>query len=384
VTNPAPPPIHWPGRPAPALQAKQPPAPPPVRWPARSPPMRSLEAIGTAQAKPAGSSPQHPPPIARPGHSAPALQAKRPPTPPPAVHWRAEPPQRRHAGAVRTAQAKPAARTPQPPPPIAWPAQGQQHGAARRGAERAPSPAGAGRAVQRQIFKNLDQLLTAAVGAKNVPDFDDYGATVQGLIEDAGTVVPLVDAVGQANVSDTANIKPHTGNGNQRYDMVYSTNGETDKVIWSIVHELTHAYSAEHYTGPTNVSAGRQGVPGRWALNMNLPTNSSDKDFDSQAKTLENNLEDAYQVVTGDKSLGDSVQEHLKSRMNYGSYLAAYEYDTVVTDSLIYLEQQGKQGTDSYKFLIRIARELRDRRGGTLNLAARVDRNASWYEFWKW
>jgi hypothetical protein len=127
-------------------------------------------------------------------------------------------------------------------------------------------------------------------------------------------------------------------------------------------------------------------------MNMHLAAGAGNADFDNQVQTLQDNITDALHVVDNDPGLTRAQINHLSqghmARLPYGGFLARREYDAVVADSLLYLQQQGRTNTASFRFLRRLANEASNRRlvaaWRGIKTARRVDRNASWFQFWKW
>ena len=60
------------------------------------------------------------------------------------------------------------------------------------------------------------------------------------------------------------------------------------------------------------------------------------------------------------------------------------ENDTVLFDIYFYMMQKDLENTSTFAFVSRMLREARDRRNRPGTKARRVDKDASFYQVWKW
>ncbi len=255
--------------------------------------------------------------------------------------------------------------------------------------------------VQRVIYDDVQTLLSDALGGPlNVPELGEGDSALRALWDEAEQQLPVTDVVADGELDRTARARP-TPDADHPYLLEYNPNAEdANWLVSSILHELIHVSTAENY----EQREGRQLTP--W-LNLNLPPGLDQQDQDeeedveqqrlvpravgeevqNQQDVLEQNLDDLEHVVQHDQNLSDP--NWLIERINYargsGSHL---HYDTVLADVLSYLNLRGDTNNDSYRFVQRMTREAADRRlvapwWGTKQ-TRRVERDARWYEFWKW
>ncbi len=254
--------------------------------------------------------------------------------------------------------------------------------------------------VQRVIYNDVGTLLSDALGGQqNVPALGQGDSDLRALWADAEAQLAVTDVVAVEGLDRTARARP-TPDGLHPYLLEY--NPDADDADWltsSILHELIHVSTAENY----DQREGRQLTP--W-LNLNLPPglvqdDQEDEDLENQPlvpqavgqeveaqqDVLEQNLDDLEQVVRGDGDVADPnwVLERIEYARGSGSHL---HYDTVLADVQSYLNLRGDTDNPTYAFVRRLSREATDRRlvapwWGTKS-ARRVERDARWYEFWKW
>lgn len=276
----------------------------------------------------------------------------------------------------------------------------------RAALEQARAPRGAPQAraadgvVQRLIYDDVETLLSDALGGRqNVPALGQGDRDLRALWDDAEAQLPLTDVVAVEGLDRTARARP-TPDGLHPYLLEYDPDADdADWLTSSILHELIHVSTAENY----DQREGRRLTP--W-LNLNLPLglvqdDQEDEDVENQPlvpravgqeveaqqDVLEQNLDDLEQVVRGDGDLADPnwVLERIEYARGSGSHL---HYDTILADVQSYLNLRGDTGNATYEFVRRMTREATDRRlvapwWGTKR-TRRVERDARWYEFWKW
>lgn len=241
-----------------------------------------------------------------------------------------------------------------------------------------------GSVVQRVVYPDVDTLLTAALGGPG-PDVTAFDPSLADLFAEAGEQLPLTDVVANANLPRAAVAVP-TPLAAQPYRLEYNP-GTADQnwLVSSMLHELIHVATATTYR------FGGAAVPNPW-LNLNLPPGLAggalNTEIETQQDVLEENLDDLEHVLAGDNTLTVGMQNHLDERIDYSRAASFVHYDTVLADMMAYMELNNATGGPTFAFLRRMVRESTDRRRvdpwwGTKR-ARRVERNAAFYEFWKW
>ena len=242
------------------------------------------------------------------------------------------------------------------------------------------------RVIQRVIYPDMNALFAAAAPGV-APVIANLSPTLQALIADAENQLPHTDVVAVPGLGRVAEAAP-----NPAPPPVYLLNYDPATanqrfLLSSLVHELIHLSSAENYDRGGPVPAG---LLGGWAANLNLPAAETEASFWAQVGTLSANLNDLYDIVTNDNTLAAPVRAHIRNeRIPYGDTLVWFEYDTVLSDILTYLElNNAPANSPTLSFVRRLVNEARDRRLNRpmwgVREARRVESGAAWYKFWKW
>jgi hypothetical protein len=248
---------------------------------------------------------------------------------------------------------------------------------------RAPAPDGG--TIQRVVYPTMDALLTAALGGP-APDLTGFAPELLAFFQDAEDQLPDVDVVANPGLGRVAEITTVTGAA-QPYRLEYDPNEpDQENLVASILHELIHASTHQNYD-----RGGAVGLPA-W-LNLNLPPGlvgpAVGAEVDAQEQVLAQNLLDLDHIVARDNTLSGHMRGFLAERVQY-AYVSPPQihYDTVIADMLAYLELNGYHSGPTYDFLRRLAAEANDRRlvdpYWGVKRARRVERNARWYQGWKW
>ncbi len=264
------------------------------------------------------------------------------------------------------------------------PVQNEAAGRANLVVSRASAGAGV---VQRVIYHNMNALFQAAVGAHNAPNIGQFDASLRSLIADAERQLPVVDVQAVPNLNRTAEAEPNPAPP-PPYRLRYDPNEPNREwLLSSILHELTHVSAARNYD---RRGALPNQLAGTWATNLNLPALSAEQDLQIQIAVLRQNLDDLDEIARTDTTLPNQVRDHIRDqRYPYASVLAWFEYDSVLSDIMMYMQLNNvPTNSPTFKFVRRLVKEAQDRRLKrplwSIKRARRVDRNAWWFQFWKW
>jgi len=256
---------------------------------------------------------------------------------------------------------------------------------------RAGLTAGHARVIQRIIYGDIDELLTAVVHANNaatgahgaVPDVTDFDPHLQQLFTETEALLPMVDVTSDPTLGRVAEASQNDPTAAHPYDLVYQPNtADQEFLIASVLHELMHVASEEYY------DKGGHGTP--YGYNMNIPRGGNPRrNIAAQTAMLDRNLADAEGVANGERNaLGANLQAHVLRRLAYAREMPSVHYESVLADIMAYMELQVATNSNTYRFIRRLIAESTDRRTRTpwwgVIEARRVRSNASWYQFWEW
>lgn len=258
--------------------------------------------------------------------------------------------------------------------------------------------------IQRVVYPNMNAALGAVLAAHPlappVPGMGGFDATLRALFTDAENQLPLTDFILNGGVGNAAaadgnpafNPLLPRGPGNPPFRLQYrpthaSAVADPNYLISAILHELIHVSTEENYGGAPH---------GYHWLNVQLPPGLATPaavgaEVAAQENRLVQNLNDAIAVAAGDATLAGfpGLQAHIINRLtNYSLLNPDVHYDTVLADLMAYMQLNGATNGPTFKFIRRMVKESTDRRlnapwWGTKR-TRRVDRNAWWFQFWKW
>ncbi len=147
------------------------------------------------------------------------------------------------------------------------------------------------------------------------------------------------------------------------------------RFVGAILHEMMHIAAAKQYA--TNVPPGKQNL-GHLA-NMHLPmpqglvgpqdqglADNQTEEVKKQMETMSVNWQHLLGLSQSDVKSGvlnKDQQDVIQKRVSYAENTAAMaHYDTVLVDLLFYLQAQGVQDSESYKFANQMLGEANSRR----------------------
>lgn len=124
-------------------------------------------------------------------------------------------------------------------------------------------------------------------------------------------------------------------------------------------------------------------------VNEGLTQNQLDS-LGEQAAILDANWEDLQGICREEYAeLGEQDDEkpfmkHVRDRIPYGGGASLKETDTVLFDLYFYMVQKNLEYTATFRYLRRMLREARDRRNSPETKARRIEKDAYFFQFWKW
>ncbi|HWL34896.1 MAG TPA: hypothetical protein VNQ77_01760 [Frankiaceae bacterium] len=161
--------------------------------------------------------------------------------------------------------------------------------------------------------------------------------------------------------------------------------------VASILHELGHVAMPATYR--THRAAEEMDYPELWAANMHLPMpalgsggeSAQAASYRRQKAVIERNWADLRTLFEGEEDQFTAPQlAHVTRRLDYAEASAHQHNETVLGDLMYWLAANGHAATRTYRFAARMLREANDRRARPGTEARVVDRDAWWFQFWKW
>lgn len=238
--------------------------------------------------------------------------------------------------------------------------------------------------VQRIVYPNMNNLLTAVLGG--APAFGALDPHLTALFHDAEQQLPQTDVIANPALGRVAEAGMNPAPP-PPFVLEYDPN-EPDQnfLVASVLHELIHVSTERNYA-----RGGLGGGPGLDFLNMNLPTGlvggAIGVEMGNQDATLTANLQDAVTVTQNDNTLTVPMRNHILNRLNnYALVMPGVHYDTVLADIFAYMELGGVHNGATFNYIRRLVRESSDRRLNRpwwgVKRARRVQTAAPWA--WQW
>jgi hypothetical protein len=122
----------------------------------------------------------------------------------------------------------------------------------------------------------------------------------------------------------------------------------------SAMHEAMHVAVDRSYRTPDH--------PDYRFMNMNLPADGAGASVGPQLATIDSNLETLRNIALRDRGLSSMSRGHVLQRLDYAQAQPHVHYDTVLTDVVNYLSDEGERGTDTYREARVLSQEAFNRR----------------------
>jgi hypothetical protein len=252
--------------------------------------------------------------------------------------------------------------------------------------------------VQRVVYPTMAAMWGAVHPAYALANIAN-DSTLNSLYHDAEAQLPNVDFQQVGGMAPQIASTPLAAQP-YRIDWDTAANLGHDNHFFAgeIIHELAHAASSQQYTR----NGANQGDL-IW-VNMNLPapvgvvnplTGLAPNQLlaaQNQRQTLINNWNDLDAEALVDSNAGTLTAgqyAHISGRIQYAGATSDLHNETVLGDIMYYLLANNLENCRTYKFAKRMLKEANDRRqnGFWSNQGTnvrRVDRQAWWFQFWKW
>ena len=249
--------------------------------------------------------------------------------------------------------------------------------------------------VQRVVYANMNAMWAAVHPGYNLANIQQNAALAE-LYDDAAAQLPNCDFQQVAGASPAAGVAP--AGAPQPFYIRWDTPAagtDPDYFAGAIIHELAHAAVSQQYARHgvnqgedvwANVHLPPAGAAAPGAGGAGAPAQHQLDAMERQSATIIANWGDLRLVAAGDPALPHAALAHVQGRIDRGETQPLVHNDTVIGDILYYLLAKNLQHSSTYRFAVRMLGEANNRRRNPAQgvEARRVDRQARWYELWKW
>ena len=251
--------------------------------------------------------------------------------------------------------------------------------------------------VQRVVYGDMPAMwggvLVPPYGEPQVRALVRRDSALSALYDEAAAQLPVVDFVVGHGLSRPEAAVPNPP-AQPLFEVRYDPGIPADRDFFaaSILHELGHVVAARTYQ--THGAAAVD--PELSFLNMHLPPGEAvagssglplnqERSYRRQKAVVERNWLDLVAEFELERAaFPPAVADHVAGRIAYAGSTAHVHNETVLGDLMYYLVARGLTGSRTFRFARRMLREANARRAAPGTDVRVVDRDAWWFQFWKW